>query len=50
MKTAIALADYIALHSPEEVTEAINRVCDEVDTRDSFVAEASRRILERSER
>jgi metal-responsive CopG/Arc/MetJ family transcriptional regulator len=45
-----ALAEYVARHAPEEVTEAMNRVCDELgDTDDQFVSEASRRILERTE-
>jgi len=45
-----ALREYVARHSPDEVTEAINRVCDEVgDQRDGFVSEAARRILERTE-
>lgn len=45
-----ALREYVARHSPEEVTEAMNRVCDEVgDTKDEFVAAAARRTLERTE-
>ncbi len=45
-----ALTDYVARHTPEEVTEAMNRVCDAVgDTKDEFVATAARRILERVE-
>lgn len=45
-----ALREYVARHSPDEVTEAINRVCDQVgDQRDEFVAAASRRILEKTE-
>ncbi len=45
-----ALAEYIARHSSDEVTEAMNRVCDEVGTQsDEFTANAARRILERSE-
>ena len=36
--------------APEEVTEAMNRVCGEVgDSKDPFVSTAARRILERSE-
>ena len=45
-----ALKEYLARHAPDEVTEAMNRVCTEVkDTKDTFVSSASRRILERSE-
>jgi predicted transcriptional regulator len=45
-----ALAEYVARHSPEEITEAMNRVCDELGVGvDPFTARATRRILERSE-
>lgn len=45
-----AVAEYVARHEPDLVTEQINVVCEEVDTRpDPFVAEAARRILERTE-
>ncbi len=45
-----AVAEYVARHDPDLVTEQINAVCEEVDTRpDPFVAEAARRILERTE-
>jgi predicted transcriptional regulator len=45
-----AVAEYVARHDPETITEQINAVCDEVDTRpDPFVAAAARRILERTE-
>lgn len=41
-----AAAEYVARHEPDTVTEQINAVCDEVDTRpDPFVTEATRRIL-----
>lgn len=47
---AEALAEYLARHSPDEVTEAMNRVIDELaEPTDSFVGRAARRILERSE-
>jgi metal-responsive CopG/Arc/MetJ family transcriptional regulator len=47
---AEALVEYLARHSPDEVTEAMNRVLDEVGTgADAFVAKASRDRLERSE-
>jgi len=45
-----ALREYIARHSPDEVTEAINRAVDEIgDQSDEFVAIAAHRILEKTE-
>ena len=45
-----ALREYIARHSPDDVTEAMNRVCGEVrGESDPFVAAAARQVLERSE-
>ena len=45
-----ALREYIARHSSDEVTEAMNRVVAEVGAeRDPFAASAARRLLERSE-
>lgn len=45
-----ALEEYLARHAPEEITEAMNRACDEVgQTRDEFVSAAARRILERTQ-
>ena len=48
-----ALKEYVAKYAPDSVTEAMNRVCDELDERekkpDTFVALAARRILERTE-
>jgi predicted transcriptional regulator len=45
-----ALKEYLARHAPDEVTEAMNRVCAEVgEAKDPFVSAAARRILERSE-
>jgi metal-responsive CopG/Arc/MetJ family transcriptional regulator len=48
---AEALAEYLTRHAPEEVTEAMNRVVDQLgDQRtDPFVARAGRRILERTD-
>lgn len=47
---AEAIAEYLARHAPEEVTEAMNRVVDQIqEPEDSFTAAATRRILERSE-
>ena len=45
-----ALADYVARHAPDEVTDAMNRVCAELgDTTDEFVSAAGRRVLRRVE-
>jgi metal-responsive CopG/Arc/MetJ family transcriptional regulator len=45
-----ALREYIARHAPDEVTDAINRVVDEIgDQTDDFVAAAARRVLEKTE-
>lgn len=45
-----ALEEYVARHAPDEVTEAMNRVCDEVAGKeDGFAAEAARLTLLRSE-
>ena len=45
-----ALREYVNRHAPEEVTEAMDRVCAELDTgMDPFVSGAARRVLERSE-
>lgn len=45
-----ALAEYVARHGSDEVTDAMNQVCDDVGVdSDPFVAAASRRTLERCE-
>ena len=45
-----AVAEYVIRHEPDSITEQINAVCDEVDTRpDPFLAAAARRVLERTE-
>jgi metal-responsive CopG/Arc/MetJ family transcriptional regulator len=45
-----ALREYVARHAPDEVTEAMNRVCAELgEHADPFVTTAARRTLERSE-
>lgn len=42
-----ALQEYLARHAPEEVTEAMNRVCAETDDQpDEFVRTAARRLLQ----
>jgi hypothetical protein len=45
-----AMAEYVARHEPDTVTEQINAICDEVDTRpDPFLSEAARRVLAKSD-
>ena len=45
-----ALREYLARHAPDEVTEALNVVCEEFDTgAEEFVREAGRRVLESSD-
>jgi len=45
-----ALREYLARHTPDEVTEAMDRVCAAVnDERDDLVAAAASRVLERTE-
>jgi metal-responsive CopG/Arc/MetJ family transcriptional regulator len=45
-----ALAEYVARHAADEVTEAMDRVCTEVgDQEDAFVSDAGRQVLENTE-
>ena len=45
-----ALAEYLARHAPDRVTEAMNRTLAEINERaDDFSRTASRRVLERSD-
>lgn len=45
-----ALKEYVARHASDEITEAMNRVCERVkDGKDAFVAAASSRVLEHAE-
>lgn len=45
-----AVAEYVARHEPEAITEAMNRVASEIDTHpDDFSSAAARRALERVE-
>jgi metal-responsive CopG/Arc/MetJ family transcriptional regulator len=45
-----AVKEYVARHSPEEVTDAMDRVCAELgQPADKFVSSAARRVLKRSE-
>ena len=45
-----ALCEYVARHAPDEVTEAMDRVCEQVgDQAEAFVSAAGRRILAKAE-
>jgi metal-responsive CopG/Arc/MetJ family transcriptional regulator len=47
---AAALAEYVARHAPDEVTETMDRVCAELrDKADGFVSAAGRHVLESTE-
>jgi len=47
---AEAIAEYLARHAPEEVTEAMNQVADQLlEPTDPFVRSAMRRVLERTD-
>lgn len=47
---ARALSEYVARHAPDRVTEAMDRVLDEVnESPDEFRRRAARRTLERTE-
>jgi len=45
-----AVREYVARHASDDITEAMDRVCAEVEPRsDKFIASASTRILKRAE-
>lgn len=45
-----ALTEYLTRHGPDEVTEAMNKVVDELSGKtDPFVAASARRVLEQTE-
>jgi metal-responsive CopG/Arc/MetJ family transcriptional regulator len=45
-----ALREYVARHAPDDVTEAMNRVCEITQKEpDPFSGAAARRVLERTE-
>jgi predicted transcriptional regulator len=45
-----ALREYVARHAPEDVTDAMDRVCAELgQSTDRFVSASTRRVLEQSE-
>jgi len=47
---AEAVAEYVARHEPEGITEEVNRIADELDTHlDAPTVATTRRLLRRSE-
>ncbi len=44
-----AVREYVARHAAENITEALDRMCDEVDSRNEFARAAATRTLERSD-
>lgn len=47
---AEALSEYLSRHAPDEVTEAMNQVIDQLnEPTDPFVTAAARRVLARTE-
>ena len=47
---AEALSEYLSRHAPDEVTDAMNQVIDQLnEPPDPFVTAAARRVLERTE-
>ncbi len=44
-----AIREYVARHSPDAITDALNEVCDREGTKDPFLDAAGRRTLERTE-
>lgn len=44
-----ALKEFLARHAPDQVTDAMNRVCDELQESDKFTQRAARRLLSKSE-
>ena len=46
---AAALDEYVALHDPDEVTETIDRVCDDVGEEADFLTAAAGQTLHRVE-
>jgi metal-responsive CopG/Arc/MetJ family transcriptional regulator len=45
-----AVAEYLARHEPEAITEALDRLLEQVDTKpDDFTSAAARRVIGRTE-
>jgi metal-responsive CopG/Arc/MetJ family transcriptional regulator len=48
---SLAVSEYLERHAPDEITESLNRVCEQVGDggADPFLQAAARRVLERCE-
>ena len=44
-----ALREFLARHAPDQVTDAMNRVCDDVASSDDFAQRAARRVVRKIE-
>lgn len=44
-----ALKEFLARHAPDQVTAAMNRVCDDIAGTDEFVERAARRVVKKIE-
>jgi metal-responsive CopG/Arc/MetJ family transcriptional regulator len=44
-----ALKEFLARHAPDQVTDAMNRVCDDVASADDFVRRAAGRVVKKVE-
>jgi metal-responsive CopG/Arc/MetJ family transcriptional regulator len=45
-----ALQEYLARHTPDKITESMNKACAEIgEAKDAFVSSAARRVIERVE-
>jgi hypothetical protein len=44
-----ALKEFLARHAPDQVTDAMNRVCDDVTSSDDFSRRAARRVVKKVE-
>jgi metal-responsive CopG/Arc/MetJ family transcriptional regulator len=44
-----ALKEFLARHAPDQVTDAMNRVCDDVASSDDFSRRAARRVVKKVE-
>jgi metal-responsive CopG/Arc/MetJ family transcriptional regulator len=44
-----ALKEFLARHAPDQVMDAMNRVCDNVESSDDFSQRAARRVVKKVE-
>jgi predicted transcriptional regulator len=47
---ADALSEYLARHSPDEITESLNSICDKIDGKEyAFTKRAAKKVIAREE-